>query len=305
MEFPVNEVRKIDEELDKYFTDIARNGNPLDYFSRFVVPELEGAEDVKKALLLMLVSDDENETTEARKRIHIGLVGEPGTGKTVIMRALERDFGAKYLTQDTTKSSLKGDARKKTYGIQIFKKYHKGIISFDEVELFDDRETLRDVMENGWVQIDKGGGEEKYPARIRIIAGSNTFKKLSPALLDRLDFIFDFKVPTPEESKRIARKVLAIYAGRMFKEEIYKIQQYLKWIGDFSPALLEEEEHKIGELFDNYFDLIGEGRTGRWISKAIRIAFAHAKLRKDDVRVMDVKVALKMLNNNKKKKEGK
>jgi len=301
----LNSINNINKEMDMYFSKIVQEVNPLDYFSKWVVPELEGCEDVKKALLLMLVSDDPHETKTARKRIHIGLVGVPGTGKTVIGEAIERDFFAKYLTQDTSKASLKGDARKKDFGIQIFKKYHGGIIIFDEIELFQDRETLRDVMENGWVQINKAGMEEKYPARVRIIAGSNKFDNLSPALQDRLDFIFHFDIPTPEESKRIARKVVAIYAGRMFKEEIAKLKEYLNWIGNFSPAITEEEEHRINELFDSYFDLTGEGRTGRWISKVMRVAFAHAKLRKDDVKVRDVKVALKMLSNNKKKEEEK
>ena len=274
---------------------------PLEHFSNFIAPELEGMEDVKKALLLMLVSSDIGKT---RGRIHIGLVGLPGTGKSVIMTALERDFGAIYLTQDSTMASLKGDARKKDYGAQILKRMNNGIVCIDEISLMKEKELLRDVMEKGEVNNSKGGRLERYDAKIRMVIGANSFKNLSDALKDRLDFIFEFDTPKKDEAKRIAKKVIAIYAGRMWNKEIKRLTAYIDIVKDFTPSITEDEEERIAQLFNKYFDWLGEGRTGRFISKVMRIAFAHAKLKMQNVTAEDVEVALKMRNGGKKKKEG-
>lgn len=262
---------EIKEEINKQFEELVQHINPLDYLSQFIAPEIAGHSDVKKALLLMLVSDEENEPFNARRRIHIGMIGKAGTGKSVFMKALERDFGAVYLN----------------FGVQILKQAHRGILCIDEIKLMEqmDREALCDVMESGMVILRKGCEEERYDAKVRFVVGSNSFKNMSDALIDRLDFVFTFEKPSPEEAKEIARN------------EIAKLREYLQWIGNFSPSILEEDEIKINELFDQYFDITQKGMTGRWRAKVMRIAFAHAKLRKDDVRVEDVKIALKMLNN--------
>lgn len=289
------EVSKINEKVDSYYRNIIKEYKPLEFFSKFIAPEIAGCEDVKKAILLMLVSNDFK--PKLRHRIHIGLVGKPGTGKTVFMEYLEREHNAIYLTQDTTISTLKGDARKQDYGIQIFKMADGGIVCFDEIELMKDKETLRDVMEKGEVIYAKAGNIEKYHARVRVVAGSNTFKNLSPALRDRLDFIFEFEEPTREEAKEIARRVIDVYAGEEYDEERVILKGYLNWIGNFNPQILKEEKEKINCLFDEYFDFIGKGKTGRWITKVLRIATAHAKLYKRNVKAEDVKIAIKMLND--------
>jgi len=286
------------KELDEIFSNIVRQKNALDYFSSYVCPELYGYDNVKKAILLMLVSDDEYAPSSTiRHRIHIGMVGLPGTGKTVFMEYLERVFDAVYLTQDTKVSSLKGDARRKDYGIQIFRRANGGIVCFDEIELMEDRETLRDVMEKGEVVYAKGGDLERYDAKVRVVVGSNDFKKLSPALQDRLDFIFEFKMPSKEESKEIARKILKVLTGEQYIKETEILKRYVEWARNFKPRI--EDEEGITNIFDQYFDFIGEGRSGRFITKVMRIATAHAKLYHKDVTADDVKIALKMLNNKK------
>jgi len=291
---------EIEEQLDAYFSSIVREKDALEHFSQYVCPELYGYDDVKKAILLMLVSDDDH--PNIRGRIHIGLVGEPGTGKTVFMEYLEREHNAVYLTQDTTISTLKGDARRKDYGVQIFRRANNGIVCFDEIELMEDRETLRDVMEKGEVIYAKGGDIERYEAKVRVVVGSNSFKKLSPALQDRLDFIFQFEMPTKDESKKIARKIVKILMGENYMKEAEILREYICWAKRFKPVIQEEE--KIGEVFDQYFDWIGEGRSGRFITKVMRIATAHAKLSHKDVTAENVKVALKLMNHSKKIGEG-
>mgnify|MGYP000070600022 CR=1 FL=1 len=288
------DVNIINEKIDEYFTKIIEEKNPLDYFSKFIAPEIAGCETVKKAILLMLVSRDF--IPKMRNRIHIGLVGKPGTGKTVLMDYLEREHNAIYLTQDTTISALKGDARKKDYGVQIFKEADGGIVCFDEIELMEDRETLRDVMEKGEVVYSKGGSIEKYPAKVRVVIGSNSFKRLSPALLDRLDFVFEFKEPSVEEAKEIARKIVELYSGEEYYREKKILDEYLIWVREYTPRIADKDG--ISQIFNEFFDYKGEGKSGRWISKVLRIAYAYANLYRRDVMPEDIKVAIKLINGN-------
>jgi len=286
----------LNKEVEKYYRGIIDEHDPLEYFSKLIAPEIAKCDNVKKAMLLMLVSKDQKDGI--RHRIHIGLVGKPGTGKTLFMEWLERDFNAIYLTQDTTTSSLKGDARKLDYGIQLLKTADDRIICFDEIELMKDRETLRDVMEKGIVTYAKGGRLERYKARARVIVGSNSFKNLSPALMDRLDFIFEFDEPDKDEAKEIARKIVSMYSSEDYEDQKMILRGYIEWVRNFKPKITQEEKERIEGVFEEYFDYIGKGKTGRWIAKVMRIATAYAKLYKRDVKAEDVKVAIKMLNSD-------
>jgi len=284
----------IDDKLDKAFQQFIVEHDPIKYFIRYITPELEGYEKVKTAILLMLVSEDY--MINFRHRLHIGLVGLPGTGKSIFMEHLERYYNAVYLTQDTTVSSLKGDARKQDYGIQIFKNHNNGIICIDEIELMKDRETLRDVMEKGEVIYTKAGKLERYPAKIRMVIGSNEFKNLSQALQDRLDFIFYFKKPDKEEAKRITRKVIEFYSGEVnYEKEFMLLKEYIRWVKSFKPRI--DDKDKVISVFDKYFDYLGEGRTGRFITRVMRIATAHAKLYHRNITDSDIKFALYMVKD--------
>ena len=283
-------------KLDKLFKKFIVEYDPVEYFSRYITPELEGYEKVKTAILLMLVSEDY--MINFRHRLHLGLVGMAGTGKTVFMQYLERVFNAVYLTQDTSISTLKADARKKDYGVQIFKNNDKGIICIDEIELMRDRETLRDVMEKGEVIYSKAGNIEKYPARIRLVVGSNNFNNMSEALLDRLDFIFYFNMPSVEEAKKIARKIIELYTGNInYEKQLLLLREYIEWAKSFKPTIGEDDKENVINVFDKYFDYIGEGRTGRFITRILRIATAHAKLYHRNIIDEDIKYALYMIKD--------
>jgi DNA replicative helicase MCM subunit Mcm2 (Cdc46/Mcm family) len=298
-----HEIKSIDEDikremnghraqLDQLFYELVRKTDPLTHFSKYICPELAGYEDVKKAVLLMLATDYDH-TPSQRDRIHIFLAGKPGTGKTVMMEWLERVVGAKYLTQDTTTASLKADARRKDLGEQIFTKIDGGIVCFDEIALMKDRDTLRDVMEEGAFKIAKAGREEQFPARCRIVAGTNEAERISQALISRFDFFFEFQEPSKDESKEIAKKITRIQAG-LLKSETDILKEFLLWAKEHIPRVPEHEVETIDRVFDTYFELKSKGKVGRWIASVYRVAKAYARLHKRDVETEDIVVALQL-----------
>ena len=276
--------------LDERFSKLVAMVDPLEYFSKLVCPELVGHDDVKQAVLLMLVAD--RDSPLYRNRIHIFVEGVEGTGKTVLMEYLEREFGARYLSQDTTKASLKGDMRRKDRGVQVFAEENGGIICFDEIEEMADRETLRDVMENGRYKLSKGGAEEEYEAQVRIVAGTNEISKLSRPLLSRFDFVFHFDVPTEEESMEIARRITRRRAG-MYESTTKLLREYVGWVLEYEPKIRKDEVEKIDAVFDEYFEQ-SRGKTGRWIDSVHRIARAIARLGRRDITADDIRRAIEM-----------
>jgi len=277
-------------QLNEYFAELVRKTDPLEYFAPTVCPELAGYGEVKKAILLMLATDYDR--SGQRDRIHMLLAGKPGTGKTMINQWLKREFNAEYLTMDTTPASLKADARKKDKGVQIFARNNGGIVAFDEIGLLKDIESLRDVAEEGFYVVTKGGEKESHMAQCRIIGGTNEPRKLSPAMINRFDFCFEFKEPSKDESKEIARRITRLQAGELeTKTDVLKM--YIDWIKDKQPEFTGNIE-SYDKVFDSYFELKNAGDVGRWIASVYRIARAYAKLFKRDMVPEDLVTALKM-----------
>jgi len=276
-------------DLEEKFLNISQT-DPYHYTNE-IVPELEGYEDLKRKLFLLLLTPLD-ETPTQRDRLHLLMYGSPGTGKTVILRWLHRTFDAIYLTQDTTIASLKADARRKDLGVQILAKAHGNIVCFDEFSLLKGREELRDAMEDGYYKIAKSGKEVVMPAQIRVVAATNEVK-LSEAMIDRFDFVVHFEDPSPDLSTNIAKRLTRIYAG-IIPTNTEELKQYIDFLNEFDPKIPKDILHGFDRIWEAYFTLKGIGYHGRWIASVLRIAKAIAKAHRRDIMPEDVVDAIKM-----------
>ena len=255
--------------------------DPLEHFSKLVCPELSGHDDVKKAILLMFVNDKDTGRNK-RDRIHVLLAGAPGTGKSVLIDWLVSQFQANYCDPNTSRVGLVGDASGGSITPGMLNRSHNGILCIDELEMMSDKDALRESMERGIYKIVKGSQDELFNAATRIVGSLNNAEKLSAPLRERFDFEFPFTVPTVQESKAVAQKVLSSY----FTQEdsnVTMLKKYLKWIDGFEPKLSEENRKTAEEIFNKYFEYKEIGKSGRWIASCIRIAKAVAKLHRRDV----------------------
>ena len=279
-------------------TDIISTGEQCDLLS--ILPwvfceDYIGRTDVKRGMLAMLTSPEDLKMPGGRSRrdrMHILLNGKPGTGKTVFIEHLANEWGAKYISADPSAASLKGDARRKDKGVQIFRQYNKGIICIDDIELMGDTDLLRDVMERGRYSMTKGGSDEEYESQCRIIAATNDFTELSEPMLSRFDMIYDFNKPTIKETVDIAQALLN------FDEESDEyvmcnlIKEHIRISQSFTPS--KRDKLKMIECISNYLEERGEGKTGRWISSIWRMSRNIAKVRLRDMGPEDVILALQM-----------
>lgn len=293
--------KKLDDvqsKINTYFSELVEKEDVLEYFSKIVCPPLAGHSDVKKAILLQLATDTD---IVLRDRLHILLVGLPGTGKTFLTDWVIDNFGAFYIDPNTTRVGLTADASGNVVTGGMLNKAHHGILICDELDMLKDRDALREAMERGWYHIVKGKHDLSLDAEVRIIGSINEEKRLSPALKDRFDFVFEFKMPTATESRDISEKLLTIYFKEKKDNNVKELKEYLCWIKDFEPKLSDEKLEEAKRLFTKYFEVKQIGQSGRWIATCIRIAKAIAKFNKRDIKREDFISALTLkdesLNN--------
>ena len=124
---------KIDKELLKEFQELVnREGyDPLEYWYPSLNPLVHGLERARKAIILALVSAGDN---CKRRRIHVLLTGEPGTGKSDIRNFLKHEIGAVGVGPSSSDAGLKADARGKEITPGALNWAHGGVLTIDELD---------------------------------------------------------------------------------------------------------------------------------------------------------------------------
>ncbi len=236
----INFTKKIQDIIDKNHLEQIKKKFSKDVLHNIIkqiAPNIIGLEDVKKAAALQLF---------ATERFHILLLGDPGTGKTDILRSVNSlapvsSFG---LGSGTSGVGLAVSVKGKEISKGLLPMADKGICCIDELNLMkeESRASLYNAMEKGFVSYDKGGTHIKFDARVRVIATANpvgdkftgnTVKELrkqlpfDSALLTRFHLVFLIRKPGLEEFKEITKKIVRNKKIEVNKEEISFIKQYI------------------------------------------------------------------------------
>lgn len=205
--------------------------------SRHIAPNIVGMDDLKAAAAIQLF---------AKEPVHILLIGDPGTGKTDILRSVHTlapisSFG---LGSGTSGAGLGAAAKGDSIIKGLLPLADGGIACIDELNLMKSKDmaALYNAMEKGFITYDKGGRHEQLPARVRVIGTANpvndtfigksaeSLRKQIPfedALISRFHFMFIVRKPTPEEFERITAKIVSGDKLKAGKEDVQFIKDYV------------------------------------------------------------------------------
>ena len=221
------------EEAEK----LAESKGFYDRISSSIAPEIYGHDDLKKALLLLLIGgvDKSPYGMKIRGNINICLMGDPGTAKSQLLSFIDRLAPRSQLTTGRGSSgvgltaAVMRDPVTDEFVLEggALVLADQGICCIDEFDkmLDADRTAIHEVMEQQTVSIAKAGIMTTLNARVSVLAAANpVYGRYNPkksleaniqlpaALLSRFDLLWLIQdKPDKESDLRLARHVTFVH----------------------------------------------------------------------------------------------
>jgi replicative DNA helicase Mcm len=277
-----------------------------------IAPQIIGMDDVKRAAALQLF---------AKEPAHILLLGDPGTGKTDILRAASQlaPKSAFGLGSGTSGAGLVVTIKGKEICQGLLPMADGGLCAIDELNLMKDesRAGLYNAMEKGFVTYSKGGNHVRFDARVNVIATANPrgdkfigndlkgLKKQLPfdsALLTRFHLVFIVRKPGVKEFADISRRIARGEKRSVAQADIDFVKAYAQFANKLSPKFPKELEEEVVAFAEKL--KMNEKRYLAEISPRIVVGLMHfakasARLElRDTVTQQDLERVEKLVENS-------
>ena len=297
-------------------------------------PSIIGNNMVKEALLYSLVCSGndlmEIKRNKSRNRINVLLAGNPGLGKTGLLKR------SALLVQNSRCESMQNSSGKSLTAIvskedeQVFLRLGPipiakgGVCGLNEIGLMkpEEQNHLLDVMEEGEFTINKHGFNSKIDSPTTIIASTNlknprtldwltqdieintknplsqSHLPLTRQLLDRFDLIVVVKDNGDFEAlEEYTENKMNLHDTKLPSYDLF-LKRYLEFARKIKPILTPESKNMIKNYYINLQMTNPARESRRTLDTIIRLCKAVAKLRlKESVESEDVTYATKFYNS--------
>ncbi|KAG2331233.1 hypothetical protein Bca52824_002413 [Brassica carinata] len=174
------------KDEEEQITRLAEDGDIYNKLSRSLAPEIYGHEDIKKALLLLLVGAPHRQLKDGMKirgDVHICLMGDPGVAKSQLLKHIinvaprgvyttGKGSSGVGLTAAVMRDQVTNEMVLEGGALVLA---DMGICAIDEFDKMDesDRTAIHEVMEQQTVSIAKAGITTSLNARTAVLAAAN------------------------------------------------------------------------------------------------------------------------------------
>lgn len=328
---------RVDEE--EQIARLAEDGDIYNKLARSLAPEIFGHEDVKKALLLLLVGAPHRKLKDGMKirgDLHICLMGDPGVAKSQLLKHIinvaprgvyttGKGSSGVGLTAAVQRDPVTNEMVLEGGALVLA---DMGICAIDEFDKMDesDRTAIHEVMEQQTVSIAKAGITTSLNARTAVLAAANPAWgrydlrrspaeniNLPPALLSRFDLLWLILDRADMDSDlEMARHVLYVHQNKESPAlgftplEPSILRAYISAARKLSPSVPKELEEYIASAYSGIRQEEAKSNTPhsyttvRTLLSILRISAALARLRFSEIVVQsDVDEALRLMQMSK------
>ena len=313
---------ELSEEDEERILELSRDPHIHDKIINSTAPSIKGHRDVKEAIALQLFGGTVQQLedgTRLRGDLHILIVGDPGIGKSQILKYVSKLAPRSVYTsgKGTSGAGLTAAAVRDELGGWSLEAGalvlgDQGNVCVDELDKMrsEDRSALHEALEQQTVSIAKAGIMATLNTRCSVLAAANpkfgTFDQyktlanqidLPSPILSRFDLIFVIEDrPDVEKDRELAQHILKThqYSNIAYDIEPELLRKYIAYARKNVHPVLTDAANKVLEEF--YVSVrtggVEEGTpvpiTPRQLEATIRLAEASAKLQlKNEVEASD------------------
>ena len=320
---------QLSEEDEEKILELSKDPQIYEKIIKSTAPSIRGYREVKEAIALQLfggASKQLEDETKLRGDIHILIVGDPGIGKSQILKYVSRLAPRSIYTsgKGTSGAGLTAAAVRDELGGWSLEAGalvlgDQGNVCVDELDKMraEDRSALHEALEQQTVSIAKAGIMATLNSRCSVLAAANPkfgrfdrFKVLAeqidlPApIISRFDLIFVIEdKPSIENDTKLADHILKIHQSNTVEYEIEPelLRKYIAYARkNIHPKLTDEANTVLKEFYVSTRNSNSEEQapvpiTARQLEAIIRLSEASAKVKlKDTVDKEDAEKAVKL-----------
>ena len=319
----------LSEEDEEKIIELSKDPKIYDKIIKSTAPSIKGYREVKEAIALQLfggAAKQLEDETKLRGDIHILIVGDPGIGKSQILKYVSKLAPRSIYTsgKGTSGAGLTAAAVRDELGGWSLEAGalvlgDQGNVCVDELDKMrsEDRSALHEALEQQTVSIAKAGIMATLNSRCSVLAAANPkFGRFDPykvlaeqidlpaPIISRFDLIFVIEdKPSKEGDAELADHILKIHKENTVNYEIEPdlLRKYIAYARkNVNPHLTDEANNVLKQFYvttrnSNPDEKSAVPITARQLEAIIRLAEASAKVKlKDKVEREDAQKAVNL-----------
>lgn len=325
---------KISAEEEQEIIEFSRQPRPFERIVESLAPTIYGHDRVKEALVLQLlggVRKSKDEGVNSRGDIHVLLIGDPGAGKSQLLKRVSnvapkaRFVSGKGASGAGLTASVVKDEFLRGWALEAgaLVLANRGVCCIDELDKMtdEDRSAMHEALEQQTVTISKANIQATLRSETTVLAAANPkFGRFDPyellakqidlpsTLINRFDLIFPIRdLPDQENDQRLAHFILKLHQKETAQEAELDpdfIRKYISYARQHIRPVLTNEA--LEEIKSYYVKMRNSGSgeqikaipiSARQLEALVRLAEASAKVRlSKKVMQEDAKVAIDLVH---------